>query len=646
MSKFINSIVFRNYRGFREECTLELADEKNMTILVGPNNSGKSLITRAFAIFKEDIEQFTSNVFRTTYIQDSDFHNFDINSPITYKFNINTQVFIDRQEPYLVKLSKIPNIFLSFEIRKIDGNFLCCIYLSRDNDSTHEFDVTRKQFVYKIMNKLSEDIEMNQHEIEDLCRKLYYEVQSRVLAFDAIRSFDRTESDFYKNGSELVNWIHEQRSQAEIRDCRRQVRVWLKNIFNLDDPSTVTANFEKKQLIFTFNDNQFSSDEIGTGYTMLYILLMEIVRNKKEIVIIDEIESHLQPGLVRLLIQLIREHGDSQYIIATHSPNVLESATGNDILYRFNKDGEICFFENFFRNSESLGKFREVCNELGVIPGDALLSNVVIWVEGPSEMFWLRAWLKVYLQIYKREKRIDCNLIEGMHFSILMTGGSNIAHYGFEEGEVSIELIEEEEVLKVLKINPNPFVIIDSDNTDVSSAKFQRMLRIARELNYMNQYNPKFKHLCLSEIDGSSIHQITNLWVLKGRELENYAHPQLLKEFYVKRSGASSSKITGALECLDWNVYSSSDGAGYLLEQRGVKGIAKASGTIIHKNDLARFIFRSLSANHFEINPSDIEKPNEDMINDLKDNLDKLISYILKINGLIQNHSPEVPSVV
>ena len=86
-----------------------------------------------------------------------------------------------------------------------------------------------------------------------------------------------------------------------------------------------------------------------------------------------------------------------------------------------------------FRNAGGIAKLREVCNELGVIPGDALLSNTVIWVEGPSEMFWLRAWLKNYFPVYKEEHGIECNLIEGLHFSILMTGGSNIAHYGFQE---------------------------------------------------------------------------------------------------------------------------------------------------------------------------------------------------------------------
>ncbi|MED4400056.1 AAA family ATPase [Metabacillus fastidiosus] len=634
MSKFINSITFKNYRGFKEECCLQLADNQNMTILVGPNNSGKSLITRAFSIFKEDLIEKRGNVFEVSHFQDSDFHNLDIRSPIILKFNINTKIFEGRQEPELVKLLRIPDVFLCFDIRKINGRFISCVFICDENHSTHSFDEVRGVFSFNPSNILSGKLDMNQDESEYLCRQIYFEIQSSILAFDAIRSFDRSVSSFYKNGSELISWLHEQRSQAEIMTCRRQVRAWLKNVFNLDEPSTVTADSEKKQLIFTFNDIQFSSDEIGTGYTMLYILLMEIVRNKKQIIIIDEIESHLQPGLVRLLMHLIREHGDTQYIIATHSSSVLESASGEDILYRFNKEGDICCFENFFRNSEGLGKFREVCNELGVIPGDALLSNSVIWVEGPSEMFWIRAWLKVYLPMYKREKSIECNLIEGLHFSILMTGGSNIAHYGFEEGEVSIELIEEDEVLKVLRINPNPFVIIDSDNIGADTAKFQRMLRIASELNEINKLNPKFRDQCLDEIKATSLQQITNLWVLKGRELENYAHPQLLKEFYTERSHHPSSKIKGVLECTNWDVYSSTHGVGYLLEEQGITGVSKASGTIVHKNDFARFVFRRINSHHFELNPKDIENPNLNMINELKTNLDKLISYLLRINNL------------
>jgi hypothetical protein len=278
-----------------------------------------------------------------------------------------------------------------------------------------------------------------------------------------------------------------------------------------------------------------------------------------------------------------------------------------------------------------------VCNELGVIPGDALLANCVIWVEGPSEMFWLRTWLKNYMPIYRKEKGIQCNLIEGMHFSILMTGGSNISHYGFHEGEVSVELIEEDELLKVLKINPNPFVIIDSDNNSEGTAKFQRMIRIASELNEINKFNPKFKHQCIEEISKEDLSQISNLWILKGKELENYAHPQLVKEFYTERSSHSSSKITGVQDCTKWDVFSETVGVGHLLEQRGIKGVAKKSGTIIHKNDFARFIFRKFNSSHFDINNDTGESPNSNMIGDLKENLDKIIQYIIRINDISNN---------
>ena len=634
MSKFINSVALKNYRGFEDECIIDFANVNNITYLVGPNNSGKSLITRAFSILKYDLNGQSSNVFPLKEFQDSDFHNLNINSSITINFNINPNVFRGSQVPELVKLLKKASITLCIEIRKVNSNFIGCIKIGEEGQYSHDFDEIKNLFIFNPTSSVVSSLEMNKDEIEYLCRMLYEEIRNKVMVFDAIRSFDREQSDFYKNGSEIINWLHENNSQAEIVSCKRKVRQWLKNIFNLDDPSAVTADIAKKQLIFTFNDYQFSSQEIGTGYTMLYILLMEIVRHKKEIILIDEIESHLQPGLVRLLIQLIRNHGNSQYVLATHSPTVLECADKEDILYRFNKKDDKCSCENFFRNNDGINKFREVCNELGVIPGDALLSNTVIWVEGPSEMFWLRAWLKSYYPLYKDSKGIENNLIEGLHYSILLTGGSNIGHYGFAEQEIPIEILEEELQLKVLKVNPNPFVVVDSDNATIGSAKHGRMIRIGEELNQINSLNPTLREKCLEDINSDNVKEILNLWILEGKELENYVHPQLLKDFYTERSSQPASKITIINDEVDWNVYSQTQGVGEILENRGVSGVKKNSGTIIHKNDLARYIFRNLSSIHFEESPSEIEKPSGEMLVDLKRNLDKLILYILTINNI------------
>ncbi|MBU8754128.1 ATP-dependent nuclease [Priestia megaterium] len=632
MSNIINSITLENYRGFKEECELTLAGINNITFLVGPNNSGKSLITRVLSIFKMDLHKFTTNIFPISYFQDSDFHDLQINKPVRLKFNINTQTFQETDILELRKLLKIDKVNLCIDIKKLVDGFYGYVYINGADDYTHHFE--NDSFKYKVNNKLSRTLDMEHNETENLCKILFTEVKKRILVFDSIRSFDRMQSDFYKNGSELIDWLHQEESKAEIRNARATVRGWLKSKFNLDEPTHVRADFKNKRLIFSFNDIDFSSDEIGTGYTMLYILLMELVRNQKELVMIDEIESHLQPGLIRILISLLRDYGRAQYVIATHSSTVMESASSEDILYRFNKKEGVCNFENFFRSTTQLGKFREVCNELGVIPGDALLSNTVIWVEGPSEMFWIRAWMKHYFPIYKKKNGVEGNLIEGLHYNILMTGGSNISHYSFQEGELSLEILEEEELLKVLKVNPNPFVIIDSDNSKVESAKFQRMIRIAQDLNKINKLNPKFEQQCMENISQDNISSVINLWILKGRELENYAHPQLLKDFYEERASQRASLITGVDLCADWDVFHRENGAGKLLEDRGVTRVAKKSGTLIHKNDFARYVFQNLKPVHFDKEPVGMKKPNQEMLEDLINNLDKILNYILTINNI------------
>lgn len=95
------------------------------------------------------------------------------------------------------------------------------------------------------------------------------------------------------------------------------------------------------------------------------------------------------------------------------------------------------------------------------------------------------------------------------------------------------------------------------------------------------------------------------------KRTRNYVHPQLLKSFYTERSIQRTSKVTGINESIDWDVYFKTQGTGAILENRGVSGVKKGSGTIVHKNDLARYIFRSLDSIHFE------EKPNEEMLADL-----------------------------
>lgn len=632
MNKLIENITIHHYRGFKDPHTMELAEFGKITFLVGPNNSGKSLLARIFCIFDVNIHQNNSNFFSVPFT-DKDFYGFNVEEPITLKFTLDTYLLNLSQDPDILRVAPLGQLIFCCVIRKINGHFSSCLYLNYMNTDSHFFNSDNARYDYNedFSSKfISGDI--NKDRTERICLKLFSELKSRVLIFDSIRSFDRTSySPFFKSGAELINWLDENKNPSETAKVRSSLSSWLKHQFNLDLPVAITVDKGKKQLMFTFENHlELSSQEVGTGYTMLCILLMEIARGKKNIVIIDELESHLQPGLVRVLVKILRENIQSQYIIATHSPTAIETSSSNDFLYRFTKFEGKCTFEGFFRDKNS-GRnakiLREVANELGVIPGDALLSNTVIWVEGPSEIFWVRAWLRAYFEKYKKQHQIQKNIIEGLHYTILMTGGNNLAHYSYTENEIELADLDIEDKLNILRVNPNPFVIIDSDNTNIGSEKYKRMQRIAIELKEQNKLHPLFK--VSTEDANFDIKKIPNLWVLEGRELENYAHPQLLSQFYTNLQ--ASSKVSGITESTNWDVFSVEKGVGQLLKEQGVMNVSEASGTIKHKSQLAKYIFTHFKEDHFEFE-STSKKANSSMIEDLTGNLDKLIEYILKVN--------------
>jgi hypothetical protein len=271
---------------------------------------------------------------------------------------------------------------------------------------------------------------------------------------------------------------------------------------------------------------------------------------------------------------------------------------------------------------------RQIANDLGIIPGDALLSNVVIWVEGPSELLWVRAWLREYLKLNPSGK--GRNLIEGLHYSILMTAGNLIANQSFVESPIEKDQSSASEKSRLVRVNPNPFLIMDHDVQ--AGEKKARTLRLFNEIREHNLNFPDLSPVSTPFLQIEDI-ILPNGWILRGRELENYCHPELLKNFYSKISDHGNSTINGIKKVnkSSWDVYSESQLAGTILESRGLKGIKDKSGTLKHKEKLSEYIFENFSSKHLELVPSSILAPNKDMIDDLTQNLKKLVDYITNV---------------
>jgi hypothetical protein len=161
-------------------------------------------------------------------------------------------------------------------------------------------------------------------------------------------------------------------------------------------------------------------------------------------------------------------------------------------------------------------------------------------VEGPSDRNYINKWISL----------IDPFLKEGLHYSILPYGGRLLANFCFDYEWLQSELIP------LLRINTNAFVVIDKDGKTVSDKLNNTKLRIQQEVGEQN------------------------CWITKGREIENYLSGSTLQRWLQERHGIKGNVITNPQEKIE-NFLDSS------IENLKVKYNASKS---IYSNEIIDFI--------------------------------------------------------
>ena len=132
-----------------------------------------------------------------------------------------------------------------------------------------------------------------------------------------------------------------------------------------------------------------------------------------------------------------------------------------------------------------------ICQDLGYQASDLLQANCVIWVEGPSDRIYLRAWIKL----------LRPELEEGIHYSIMFYGGRLLSHLSPDDSDVS-------EFISLRKLNRHSCVVMDSDRREASEAVNSTKQRIVDEWASHSGFP----------------------WITQGREIENYVGSEAMLE--------------------------------------------------------------------------------------------------------------------
>lgn len=238
---------------------------------------------------------------------------------------------------------------------------------------------------------------------------------------------------------------------------------------------------EEEILVNVGNSNEwFSIKTLSDGLFNLLVLLIQIASCKKgDILVIDEPELHLHPGSAKRLRDILfKMKSEIQIICVTHSPIFLDPSFVDTIILNQNVNGSI---EPKILTSEEVDM---ALSDLGSSGIDLLLYDVIIWVEGPSDVIYLRNWVNLVAK--------DLGIKLSSQIGFLAYGGDSVKNLNISE---------------VKKINRKSIFVVDSDKESENAASSQKSIDLQKECNNHDTY----------------------CWITYKREIENYIPVNLLK---------------------------------------------------------------------------------------------------------------------
>ena len=198
----------------------------------------------------------------------------------------------------------------------------------------------------------------------------------------------------------------------------------------------------------------------------------------------EELENNLHPALQRrllLFIQKIALENKCHFFITSHSNIIIDlfSKDQSAQIIHITHNGEYAEAKKVVTYFDNKG----ILDDLDIRASDLLQSNVVVWLEGPSDKLYFNRWMELFS---------GGKVKEGAHYQCVFYGGRLLSHLTAD--------VDNQIDVSMLKINRNAVIVMDSDKKRKSDPINNTKQRI------------------ISEID--SIGGVS--WITKGKEIENY----------------------------------------------------------------------------------------------------------------------------
>ena len=124
--------------------------------------------------------------------------------------------------------------------------------------------------------------------------------------------------------------------------------------------------------------------DCGLGLQDLLVILFFSIDPNFEIILIEEPESHVHPDMQRKLLYYIKHKTEKQFFLTTHSNVFLDNSLVDKIYY-------VYFTDSVFIDDAT--SRAAILDDLGYSVTDNIVSDLVVFVEGPTDVPVLEEFL-------------------------------------------------------------------------------------------------------------------------------------------------------------------------------------------------------------------------------------------------------------
>lgn len=346
----IKSIEFENFRNLN--CKYEFTEAFN--VIVGKNSSGKTNLLEGI---KLAISTIKGDYFK---IMQSDFKDSDDTNIIKIKVEFNS-----------------PDTIPSFKHLNSKGEVICGFQLTIYKSKSGRFfkDVTLLEG-----SNISSEIYIDDPELPNLYSLPLIRVEDLYLKGLSVGINTFLENDDkYRTLKDDSKIAIKKEIETKEDEFKKLCKVFNQNLeVVVDDP--VISN----EKVFIVDGPKEHNLMIGAGYKSIANILLNTLDENFNIILLDEIENHLHPPLIRTLIRKLNKLKNIQIISTSHSSVVINELGLDNIIHISGVD---ISFKTDLETRKKLNNFLH--------PGrnELIMSDNIILVEGYTEELLLKHYL-------------------------------------------------------------------------------------------------------------------------------------------------------------------------------------------------------------------------------------------------------------